>query len=453
MRGNRFRGAWLLAAWLLTAPSVVLGQGPGYAPAYPQVPLPLGSTRPEDGGFWVSGGVLFLRQNNPLKSQTVAVRGFQVYDQSLITILSPRFNTTINRTFQVFPDGTIGLINTASNRTQPATFIQALPGQFFGSGVEALNVDQLTGQDSYQTGFTMTLGWKFDDGSAVSFNWKYLTEAQYRAGATLAPRGGAVGVDLADSFLFSPVFNFPPEYAGADNKITVPGPVGSGATANAQPTAQAAFGIWNAASIQTIEFRQRFQQYDITYREPIYETEDYRINGLVGPRYAWIWERFKWRTTSIGQDINGFVADTGPDNVAVYTNITSNRMYGAFTGCEQELYLGRGFAVHLKTEAALFVDSVKERAKYELANRYAGRPENKRSKREWSVVPGFNAAAGLQWYPTEFIQLYAGYEFMSFINTFASRRPIDFDYANLAPKWSKYTRVFDGFNVNLAFRF
>jgi hypothetical protein len=445
MRGNRYRGAWLVAAWLAFAPAAY-GQGPGYAPAHPQLPFPLGSTRPENGGFWVTAGYNMLRFNNPLKEQPIAVRGFQVFDPSLVSVVAPRVDVEIERTIAVFPNGQITVLNIPELIDQNIRVSQSFPGQFFGSGREALNVNQLTGDDNYNPGFNISMGWMFDDGSSLSLNWKYFTEAQHRAGATLAPANAAVGDDLADSFLFSPVFNFPPEYSGPPNKIVVGG-------GGPQPSQQVAFGIWNGASIQTIEFRQRFQQWDIMYREPIYETDDYRLSGLVGPRLAWFWERFKWRTTSIGTDIDGNIIDTGPDNVGVYTNITSNRMYGVFTGCEQEFYMGHGFACHLKTELTLFMNSVKERAQYETENRFAGRPENKRAKREWTAVPGFNAAAGLMWYPTEFVQIYAGYEFISFLNTLASRRPVDFDYSNLNPKWSSFTRCLDGFSINLAIRF
>src|SRR5262249_14108981 len=137
------------------------------------------------------------------------------------------------------------------------------PGEFIGPATPALDVAQLTGSSTYMPGFQIGVGWKFRDGSAVSLNWLYLTEAQYRSGATLSPPGNKVNADLSNTFLFSPVFNFPPEFAGADFKVLTTFPV----TPAISP--QAAFGIWNAASIMTIEFRQRVQQWDITYREPI----------------------------------------------------------------------------------------------------------------------------------------------------------------------------------------
>ena len=112
----------------------------------------------------------------------------------------------------------------------------------------------------------------------------------------------------------------------------------------------------------TEQFLQRTQQYEATYRVPIYETENYRLSGIVGPRFTWIWERYKWVTTDL--DVNG---NESPDWSAQYTNITSNRMYGVHVGCEQECYLGHGFAADVQLQFSGYEDSVKEEAKYQLA--------------------------------------------------------------------------------------
>src|ERR1700722_2039031 len=109
MRGKSFRGVWLLAAWMALAPAGVRGQNvgnpvPEYAPADPQLPIPLGSTRPEDGGLFLFSDFMYFRWNNPLRDQPVAVRGFQVSDNSV-----PGFTV----------------------------------GEFVGSGTPALNVNQL----------------------------------------------------------------------------------------------------------------------------------------------------------------------------------------------------------------------------------------------------------------------------------------------------------------------
>lgn len=498
MRGRTLYGGWLGACLLALAPALAHAQQ--YAPADPQIPIPFGSTRPEDGGLFTSGRMLLIRQSNPLRSQAVAVRGLFAYDTGGRTVLENRLTflespdgvtlqalLPTDQPFNGFDTGPLpanspggiviagGISTTISVLGIPSIvtngqfvireFFQVLDGLFdqpgfFGSNELALDVEQLRRRAPYQPGVELGVGWKFRDGSSVSLNWMYISEVQQRAGATLAPPtginpGGAnpninIGDQLANTFLFAPVFNFPPEYAGADFKVNAQGgtigPGGNEITANPQT----AFGIWNAASIMTIEFRQRFQQWEIVYREPIWETENYRLNGLVGPRFSWIWERFKWTTTSIGQNNDGTVTE-GPQYVGIYNNITSNRMYGVHAGCEQEWYLGHGFAFHLKTEGALFLNSVKERAAYETAAKKLGMPSNKIAKREWSVVPELQAQAGLMWYPYEFIQVYAGYDFWAFFNTRASPRPISFDYSNIDPRWTHVNRLFDGCHGGVAF--
>ncbi|MFO0877228.1 MAG: Lpg1974 family pore-forming outer membrane protein [Gemmataceae bacterium] len=517
MRGRTLRGVWLLAAVLALAP-VGLAGAQQYAPADPQIPLPYGSTRPEDGGVYVGARAVLYRQTNPLRDQQIAVRGLYAYDtggglQSVFqgVFFRPRNALNLNPVnpgFDFVPGDTApvatrdGVVNLGGNpptaivtdsgirqsflvdflgngftviegiwvnnfQTQNIGGLFESPG-FVGSGDEALNVNQLKNRSPYVMGTELSLGYKFRDGSAVSLSWLYLSQVQQRAAATLAPQLGSngriinpnqLGNFLENTFLFSPVYNFPVEYAGADFKVNVE--TGTLDPVTNQPISvnpQTVFGLWNGASAMTISFRQSFQQYEITYREPIWETETYRLNGLVGPRYSWIWEKFKWTTTSIGQVLdqnnpNVYTTIEGPQYVGIYSNVTSNRMYGVHGGCEQEWYLGRGFAVMLKTELALFLDSVKEQAKYETAAKYLGLPENKRGRREWSVVPEVNASLGMMWYPTEFVQVYAGYDVMYFMNTIASPRPIDFNYGNIDPGWTHVNRLFDGWNAGLAITF
>jgi hypothetical protein len=483
--------------------------GPQYAPADPQVPIPYGSTRPEDGGFYTGLRVLLYRLSNPLRQQNVAVRGFVPYDSGVGEAQDPTQQGTV-LSLPPFPPGrtpalpvtygpgvgiptppgvpapspgttrvvvtpntsldngstivggvifnldtsianppvgytpqAVGVIVNVTEFFNPGLPGDFIPGQLFGSGTPALDVAQLDRRNSYQPGFEIDIGWKFRDGSAVTLSWLYITETQYRAGATLAPPGPNPGPFLEETFLFSPVINFPVEYAGADFKINPPGNV---------VNPQTVFGIWNGASMMTISFRQWFQQWEISYREPIWETETYRVNGIVGPRYTWIWEKFKWVTTSIGQNTDGTVGNNeSPAFVGIYSNITSNRMYGVHAGCEQEWYIGRGFAFHIKTEAALFLDSAKEKAKYETAAKYLGLPTNKQTKVEWAVVPELQLSTGLMWYPTEFVQMYVGYDLLAFFNTRASPRPIDFDYSNINPRWTHVNRLIDGFNAGIAF--
>jgi hypothetical protein len=295
-------------------------------------------------------------------------------------------------------------------------------------------VNQVSGPNGYSPGFTTELGWKFRDGSALSVSYMYLVSNQTRAVATLAAPGLQVRSDFADSFLTSSVYNFPNDYAGPSGKLAVGGP-------------QAAFGIWNGSSIQTLEFLQRSQQIEATYRVPIYENEYIRLNGLVGPRFFWIWERFKWRTTDL--DTTG---NSAPQWVGIYTNIDSNRMYGIHTGLQSETYLGCGIATMLTMQGALFIDSVKERAKYELGTKFSG-PANKRARRIFTVVPELQVTPSICWYPTEAVQLRIGYDVMAFFNTISSPQPIDFNYGSLTPTYEHTYRFFDGFNASIAINF
>ena len=95
MRGISIRGAcrrrlWgggmglVVACWLILSPPAARASDvPDYAPAYPQLPIPLGSTRPEDGGLYVFSEFIFFKQPVKLRSEEIARRGFIVSDNSL----------------------------------------------------------------------------------------------------------------------------------------------------------------------------------------------------------------------------------------------------------------------------------------------------------------------------------------------------------------------------------
>jgi hypothetical protein len=398
MRGKSIWRTWLLCLWAVLMPGVAFSQdgSPGYAlPDHP-LPLPVGSTRPEAGGFFTWGDYVMFRQTNPISGQTVAVRGFIVVDDS------------------------VGGPGTA--------------GTYVGSRSEALNVAQVGGPNSHTPGYVIGLGYQFCDGSSLSVDYLNLNTNETRAAATLVPAGLLVGSNFSESFVTAFVFNFPNTYAGPPNNLNVGNP---GAT----------YGIWNAASVMELQFEQRASQFQITYRKPIVDQENYRLSGLVGPRFFWIWERFKWRT--VGEDVFG---NATAEDVAIYTNIVSNRMYGLHLGCRNEWYLGDGFACQLDLGGSLFFDSVKERAKYELGSRFLG-PQNKRSRRVYSFVPEVEARLSLVWFPTEAIQVYAGYNLLAFFNTVASPEPIDFNFGAVNPHFEKVFRLFDGINAGIIINF
>ncbi len=380
----------------------------------PTIPLPVGHDRMgAQGGFYVSGEFVYFKQTNPIRSQEVAVRGILDFDGSITADLN----------------GTAVIPITGGPIIVPG---DPQPGTFLGSGAGALNTNQVSGPATWEPGFRITAGWKFKDGSAVEFSWLRLMEAKYNAVASLVPETLNPGSLLQETFLFSPVFNFPSEFGGAPDKIALGNPL-------------AAFGIWNGANVMSLSFVQRTSIYDITYRVPIWQSEYCRCYGLVGPRYVQLWENFNWRTVSAEFD-----GTSGQDDFATYSNITSNNLWGADIGVGTDFYVGHGFAVTLDARYATFLDFVHEEAKYDRGDFAIG---NKRAKKEFTVVPELQATANLWWYPFNGCQIRFGYDFMSFFNTLASQEPIDFNYGALDPGWQHITRLLYGFNAGVGFIF
>jgi hypothetical protein len=362
----------------------------------PPVPFtgPLSHPRYETGGFFVAIEGLFMRQTRPLKDQPIAFRGF--------------FDATGNLT------GT--------------------PGTLVGGGV-ALSTDQLRGPGTFAPGTNLTLGWLFENEVCIQLNWWHLADARYSATAGPIPGSFRSGPNLELTFISAPVFNFPLEYGGNGQNLAVGGP---GDT----------FGIWNAASLMTIDFIQRFDLVELSARCPIAMTDNYRLYGLIGPRAVVMFERFKWRT--VDADLNGNASEL---TTAIYSNTTSNRLYGVHLGCGHDWFLGDtpvgGFAVTCEAEAALYIDFVKGRAKYERADRSTAAS---RARNFWSLVPGLEANIKLWWFPWEAIQMSVGYDFISFFNTVASPRPVDFNFGVIDPEWNHGTlRWLHGLNFGIAF--
>lgn len=371
-------------------------RGQDYAPEDPQFPLPLGSTRPEQG-LYVAGEFVYLHQTRPVKDQLIGIRGFFDSDGSIT--------------------GTVG--------------------QFVGSGTPALFANDL-GSRSYQPGWNIAIGYRFHDNVAVEFSWLEVQKVRYNGGASIEPAFFRGGQDLADTFISSFVFNFPNDYAGPAIKTTQGNPF-------------ALYGIWNGASIMNIEFAQTFQQWDLTGRIPICLSDWNRMYGLIGGRFSWIWERFRWRTVSI--DIAG---QADPSDAAVYSNIVSNRMYGPFIGCGDECRLGDTpigtFAVSLDTRAAALLDVVRELEKYELGDKTT---TAKRNRTEYEIVPQLQAQLNFWWYPPiEGVQIRFGYDLIGFFNTVSAPRPVAFNLESPESMWVNGTfRLVDGFNAGIAFSF
>lgn len=462
----RTRNGWLallLTAGMTLAPSAAWGQrfvhGESPGPEDPATYLPLYHDRPEEGGFYCAAEFLYWRQTNPLRNQLLAVRGFVDVD---------------------------GSVQDAINLLNGANLAPNTPGFHFGSGLPALNVDQASGPGSYAPGLAFTAGWKFGNGVAVEFTWRHLEQVRYNASAGPIPPNLWPGFVLADTYLFSPVFNFPPEYAGSPQKVVVNGFV-QGASSNGFIVHGAAYGIWNGASDMSISFVQRHEQFDLIGRCPIYQGDCCRVYGLTGARHVQIWERFEWRaqtsredfivvgaqdtdvqqygiqqlqfgvptavnfTTASGIPLQRAGARGGLEDLAIYSNKIANRLYGAVVGCGSEWYLGHGFAFSLDLRGALHLDFAKERFKYERGDRFIS---HKRSRSEFTLVPELDAFANIWWYPIEGVQIRVGYDFMCYFNTVSSRQPVSFDYGTLDPPVDKHTfRMFDGFHIGIGLIF
>ena len=205
-------------------------------------------------------------------------------------------------------------------------------------------------------------------------------------------------------------------------------------------------GLWNAADIMTISFKQRYDQVDFTGRVPVYESEYARSYAMIGGKFSWFFDKFEWRT--VDEDILG---QESPIWTADYSNILSQRMYGPVIGCGQEVYLGEGLALSADLTGSLLFNVIKQRAKYERAD---GAISAKRSNLDYSLVPNGNAHFNLWWYPIEGVQLTAGYNAMMFFNTWGIDQAIGFDLGAIDPVYNRHQfRILHGFNLGLTFSF
>lgn len=391
--------ALLLAVGMTATPAV---RGQDYAPPDPIMPLPLYSNRPAAGGAYVVGEFLFFRQTDPIKGQIIAMRG--LFDAD-------------------------GSISQALGRPNPR------PGTFIGNGQTALEAGDI-GQGTYVPGYNVAIGWRLRNGTAIELGWMHLQEASYAASAGIEPFAFRVGRNLAETFLTAPVYNFPVQFAGPAQKVAIGNP---GAT----------FGIWNAASEMQLRFIQRFDQFQLQGRIPVWEDDNNRAYGLVAPRVIHMWERFSWRTTS--RDLN---SNAGPQDTALYSNVASNNLYGVFVGCGDECRLGDSpigtFACSLDLGVAVLVDFATLVAKYERAD---GQIAAKRARKDYSFVPEFTGQVNLWYYPIEGVQLRVGYSAMAFFNTFGSPNPVNFNVGGIDATYERLFRYFNGLNAGIGFIF
>lgn len=417
MRHSLYGGVLLAAAAALGGPSVARGQtglldaplgyvaraqlyegGDASIPGRPAIVAPLPTGNPGGSGFYTATEFLIYSQTFALGKQDVAFRGL-VDSSGLLT-------------------GTPG--------TQIGTFNVALNTRQFG-------------RRSFQPGYRFTLGYKFDNGLAVYATLGQLVREKYAAGAS----GPATPLfrnrqDLADSYLFSPVFNFAPDYSGPLAKTAF--------DLNSAAPFGNFYGIWNGATVMRIEFEQQFTHGDIAARVPVLQTEYSRVYGIGGARYAWFYDRFLWRT--VASDVEGVSL---PQDVAEYKNQLSQRMYGPMVGCGHEVYIGNRVGINLDLTGSLLASIVKQRAYYELGD---SSTKNKFSRNEFDVVPNANVDVGIQWYPIEGVQLRAAYTLQGFFGTKQMGQPISFNQGAIDPQYDTLGfRHVQGFSFGVGFFF
>jgi hypothetical protein len=363
-----------------------------------------------------------------------------------------------------------GLVDTTGQVT-------GLPGTLLGSGVSALNTNEF-GRRSWSPGVNLGIGYKFDDGSSVTARILHTAGQTYTAGASLASPFARSGPDLADTFLVSGVFNFPPQYAGPGRKtayegsqispgytygtttITAPGftlPNGvivspRTITVNGFTVADRFlpdglfYGIWNGASNMVISYKTWYTEAEIGGRVPLFESSTSRVYGMGGVRYHQFMERFTWRTESY--DVSG---NLSPQWVANYSNTLSQRMYGPYVGCGHEVYLGKRYSLSADVSGGVFLDYIKERAKYELDDNTIA---NKRSLNRMQFVPTAGGNLNAWWYPVKGVQVRVGYMANTFYNTVRMSQPIGFNYGSPDPGYANQPfRLLHGLNVGVGLFF
>jgi hypothetical protein len=410
MRLTRQRFIWgglVAAAAVLAGPSAgraqditgtmpfTAGEDGGFQAPINTSPAPhLPTGRAGAAGFYTAFEFVMLNQTRAIGDQTVAFRGF--WDNT----------------------GTI------ANR---------LPGAFIGSGNPALRTDNLS-PVTWQPGFKAEIGYRFDGGERIFFNYLQLFERRYTQGATLVPPYFQSTPDLADTFISAPVYNFTTPFAGPGNKV--------GNTPDFS-----VYGVWNGASEMVISFQQQYQEMNLGVRVPLLQTDYSRVYGIAAARFAWFFERFRWRSVSYDE-----FGNTNPHFAADYSNTLSQRMYGPLLGCGHEIFVANQFSLSLDLTGAVLIDVAKTRAKYVLGDKSVQSP--KYSRDEYRIVPNANAEFNLWWYPTEGVQVRVGYQVMTYYNTLYMDQPVGYNFGQIDPGYdTKWFRMVQGFNVGVGFFF
>jgi hypothetical protein len=420
MRNRWIIPGLLVAAGLLAGPAAEHARAQPTAWDYsgnehPPVWAPIGTYQHDGSGWYTAAEFLLMNQPRAIGHQRVAIRGF----------------------------------------VDSAGLLAGTPGAFLGSGEEALNTNEF-GRTGWSPGQRLTFGYRLENGWNFSISWLHLFDTKYSAGAgIIGPNFNNPGFNLENTFLFSPVFNFSQEFMGPVARNTTGGDI----TVNGFIVFGALAGIWNGASDMTILFTQRFDNWDLTGRFPVFETENARSYAMAGGRFSWIWERFQWRTVASGIQVKG--VDEGdpptivnqPDWAARYLNTLSQRMYGPFIGSGHEvmLYSGHGGSIGFGVECtgAILVDIVKERAKYIREDKAT---QSKRSWTENKIVPNANIEFNLTWQPVDGLTFKAGWSALNYFNTLYMEHPIGFNFGAIDPAYEKrWWRCIHGCNFGVGY--
>lgn len=419
------RNRWIIAG-VLTAACLFAGpasnqaqaqNGPGWdVSGNEEFPVwaPIGTYQHDGTGIYAGVEGMYLTTPRALGGQTIAYRGV------------------------LFNFGSPGVV---------AGLPGVAPGQQLGSGPSfaALNADQL-GRTSWAAGTRFTLGYRMENGWNFSISWLHLFDVKYSGGAgMLSPDFHNPGPQGENTFLYSPVYNFSMDFVGRN-----PFP-------NPPFTANPTVGIWNGATDMTILFTQRYDNWDLAGRFPVFETENARSYAIAGGRFSWIWERFQWRTVKPELVVNGTEFGFQPtgDSTARWVNTLSQRMYGPMVGFGHEvmLYSGVGGAFGLGTEVtgAALLNITKERAKYIREDEAT---QVKRAWWEMVLVPNVNLAVNLTWQPVNGVSFRVGYNMFNYFNTKFIEEPVSFNAGAIDPAYGvKIWRYMQGANFGVSFTF
>jgi len=331
--------------------------------------------------------------------------------------------------------------------------ITGTPGTIIGSGQTALSTDQF-GRTEFAPGINLGIGWKFDDGSSVHARVMHVSGQTFAASASLATPYARASANLSDTFLFTDVFNFPPQFAGPDRRTAFEGtfigrvvdPAGNVIVPGTLVPDRAFYGVWNGASNMSIDYKRWYTEAEIGGRTPLLASETSKVYGLGGLRYHMFMDRFRFLSQTY--DLAG---NTGGRFEALYTNTLSQRMYGPYIGCSHELYLKGNFSLSCDLTGELLANFVKMRAKYELGDNTV---QAKRSRNAIDLVPAAGGNVNLWWNPLPGVQMRVGYTANTFYNTRSMDEPIGFNYGAIDPAYkTQYFRLIHGLNVGLGIFF